>query len=572
MIHLAYNPNDLRYIFVWGDNISSNTPKQKREGRPSLEDFLNKIPSYMFLPSFSGVPRPEVFLNKFNKNGKTIYYCYAGLWKQIVDWCKMVGIDYVFETDENHFKYREMSMSLQEFTEYVDSWGLTFKPREYQYKAAWLILKYRISMSQLATRAGKTLIAYMVFRYMMEHGAHNVLMIVPNITLVKQGVKDMSEYKEYFKSETVWSRGELCESSNLTIGTFQSLVRKLDRKSKHYDPKFFKKFDVVCCDECHTVKCASIKTLLEQDCMKNVKLRFGFSGTIPSGNSIESFACQSLLGPVIQDIRSAELVDDGYLANVEVTQLKLEYPDNEHLLNAYIKFGEYLVGNTVKDENGKEMQLPKEQQDFTMKYVKKLPFAVQQVKQMYDPREYAQYLIDCCKSSGSNLLMLEQMIIHHSQRRIAVMDKVLEGITKNTIVFAHHTDYLKSLHEHFTERFPDKKVYIITGQTPQKKRDAILKSLNDDNNCILCASYACCGTGLTFKNLDYGIFAQSFKSKTINLQSIGRGMLKSDEKQTFYLYDIVDCLPTGRLEYQGKVKKKMYIDENYTVNTKLAEY
>ena len=109
----------------------------------------------------------------------------------------------------------------------------------------------------------------------------------------------------------------------------------------------------------------------------------------------------------------------------------------EQLNSIYIKFGEYLVGNTVKDENGKEIQLPKEQQDFTMKYVKKLPFAVQQVKQMYDPREYAQYLIDCCKSSGSNLLMLEQMIIHHSQRRIAVMDKVLEGITKNTIVFQY---------------------------------------------------------------------------------------------------------------------------------------
>lgn len=572
MIHIAYNKNDLRYIFLYGDNISANTYKQKKEKRPSLEDFLNKIPAYQFLPSYSGIPKPEVFLNKFKRGDKVIYYCYAGLWKQIVDWCNDNDIVCNFETEMNYFKYRDMPMSLEEFTDYVNSWGLSIEPRPYQYKAAWLILKYRISMSQLATRAGKTLIAYMVFRYMLEHGAHNILMIVPNTTLVKQGVKDMSEYKEFFHTETVWSKGELCESSNLTIGTFQSLIRKLDRKSLHYNPKFFNKFDVICCDECHTAKCKSIKTLLNQECMKNLKLRFGFSGTVPEGNSIESFTCQSLLGPLIQDIRSSELVNEGFLAKVNVTQLKLNYELNTALVNEYIRCGEYLVGNTVKDKDGKEIQLPKEQQDFTMKYVKKLPFAVENVKQMYEPTEYMGYLVDCCKASGSNLLMLEQMIVHHSKKRIAVMDKLLSELDKNTIVFAHHTEYLKSLYEHFKEKFPEKNVYIITGQTSQKGRDKILESLNDKDNCILCASYACCGTGLTFKNLHYGVFAQSFKSKTINLQSIGRGMLRTDDKSVFNLYDIVDCLPTGKLAEQGRVKYRLYLNEKYTVNVKDATY
>lgn len=579
MIHIAYNKNDLRYIFLYGDNISANTILQKKEKRPSLEDFLNKIPDFMFMPSYSGIPKPEVFLNKFRKGDKVIYYCYSGLWKQIVDWCKKMNIDYTFETDENYLKYREMPLNLEQFIDYVKSWGMSIEPREYQYKAAWLILKYRISMSQLATRAGKTLIAYMVFRYMLENGAKNILMIVPNTTLVKQGVKDMSEYKEFFKTETVWSKGELCESSNLTIGTFQSLVKKLDRKSKNYNPKFFEKFDVICCDECHTVKCASIKALLNQECMKQVKLRFGFSGTIPSGNSIESFTCQSLLGPVVQDIRSSELVDEGFLAKVNATQLKIEYPLTDPLLDEYIRCGEYLVGNTVKDKEGKEIQLPKEQQDMTMKYVKKLPFAVEKVKQSLisdnptrsSKEEYMNYLVDCCKASGSNLLMLEQMLVHRSKRRIAVLDKLIANLDKNTIIFAHHTDYLKKLHKHLEEKFTDKQVFIITGSVNVKKREAILKALNENDNCILCASYACCGTGLTFKNLYYGIFAQSFKSETINLQSIGRGMLKSDDKDTFYLYDLVDCLPTGKLEIQGRLKARMYKNEKYTVNIKQAE-
>lgn len=572
MIHIAYNSTDLRHIFLWGDNIKTNTVKEKKEKRASLEDFLNRIPQYMFLPSYSGIPKPEVFLNKFCKGDKVIYYCYTGLWKQIVDWCKENDIDYVWESDQTHLKYTDFDLSLEQFTNYVNNWNLTVIPREYQYKAAWLILKYRISMSQLATRAGKTLIAYMVFRYMLENGAHNILMIVPNTTLVKQGVNDMSEYHEFFKSETVWSKGEMCESANLTIGTFQSLIKKLDKKSKHYNPKFFQKFDVICCDECHTAKCKSIKTLLSLDSFKSLKLRFGFSGTVPIENTIESFACQSLLGPVIQDIRSSELVDDGFLAKVDVTQLYINYKLTSELIDEYIRCGEYLVGNTVKDKLGNELLLPKEKQDFTIKYIKKLPFAVEQVKQLYNKEEYMQYLIDCCKAKGSTLLMLEQMIVHHSKLRIAVMDKLLTTINKNTIVFAHHTEYLKSLYEHFSTTFPEKNVYIITGQTSQKKRDKILSELNENTNCILCASYACCGTGLTFKNLYCGIFAQSFKSKTINLQSIGRGMLKTGEKDTFYLYDLVDCLPSKRLEVQGKIKNKLYHNEKYNVKTAVYNF
>lgn len=571
MIHIAYNNKDLRYIFLWGDNLSANTSAQKKQGRPSLEDFLNKIPSYMFLPSYSGIPKPEVFLNKFKKGDKIIYFCFAGLWKQIVDWCKQNDVPYQFETDIDFFKYTDVKISLPEFEQYVNSWNLSLQPRDYQIKAAWLILKYRCSMSQLATRAGKTLIAYMVFRYMLEHGSHNIIMIVPNTTLVKQGVSDMEEYQEFFKSETVWSKGELCESSNLTIGTFQSLIKKLDRKSKRYDPKFFNKFDVICCDECHTAKCKSIKELLSQECMKTVKLRFGFSGTVPLDNTIESFTCQSLLGPKIQDIRSSELVNEGFLAKVHVNQVYLRYEDNEELTKSYIRLGEYLCGNVVKDKDGKEQQLPKEQQDFTMKYVKKLPFAIERIKDIYSPNEYRDYLIDMCKANGSNLLMLEQMIIHHSKIRVQLLDCILSTLNKNTIVFAHHTDYLKYLHKHFEERFPDKKVFVITGSTSVKQRSAILQALNDNDNCILCASYACCGTGLTFKNLNYGIFAQSFKSKTINLQSIGRGMLKSDGKSEFVLYDIIDCLPTKRLESQGKTKYRMYLQEKYTVSTKEAD-
>ena len=83
MISIKYNTQDKRYIFLMGE------PKEMME----LEKYLNKIPQYMFLPSFRGIPKPEVFLNKFKKNDKVIYYCHHGLWKCVTDWCKENNIE-----------------------------------------------------------------------------------------------------------------------------------------------------------------------------------------------------------------------------------------------------------------------------------------------------------------------------------------------------------------------------------------------------------------------------------------------------------------------------------------------
>ena len=555
MIKCIYKPTDLRYIFM-----QSDSPNQ--EELIKLESYLNKIPQYMFLPSFAGVPKPEVFLNKFkSKTGNIIYWCHSGLADTILTWCKENNIQ-ITGIDDN-LKYRNVPETLDEFIKYVDLWQMSITPRTYQYKAAYEILKNRQSLSQLATRAGKTLIAYIVFRYMLEHGAKKILMIVPSIQLVKQGVADFSEYAEFFKTETVWAKGEYCESANLTIGTFQSLVMRADPKSKKYNPKFFKDYDVICCDEAHKLVCKSINTILSQEFVKNSKLKFGFTGTLPEEGTIESFACHSLMGWTIQDISAMELVDEGFLAKPDITQIRIKYDESKPLAAAYIKCGEYLNSND-KVVDGKKIQLPKEQREFTMQYEKTLPYALEQMKQLYTDEEYKLYLIDLCKAKGSNLLMLEQMLVHRSKKRLKIIDDLLLTMDKNCIVFAHHTEYLKFLKKHFEEKFPDKKVRIIEGTATLKKRQKIIDEMNKTDGVILCASYGCCSTGITFKNVDFCILAQSFKSEIINMQSIGRCMLKTDEKDTFYMYDLVDVFPTKKIYSQGLAKIRTYEREGFT--------
>lgn len=400
---------------------------------------------------------------------------------------------------------------------------------------------------------------------MLENGANKILMIVPSIHLVKQGVEDFKQYKEFFQTETVWAQGESCSCANLTIGTYQSLVQKADKKSKKYNPKFFNGYDVVCVDEAHHLVAKSINTILGLDFMKFVKLRFGFTGTLPQAHSIEAFSCHALMGPKIQNVTTMELVNRGFLAKPIINQIRIEYEDNEDLLNDYIKCGEYL-NSSYKEEDGKRIMLPKEERDFTIQHVKELPFVLKQLKDQYTKEEYRDYLIDLCKAKGSNLLMLEQMIVHRSQRRLEVMDQIILNNPGNCIVFAHHTEYLKILKKHFEMIFPDRPIYIITGSENLKKRLKVIENMLTDTNAILCASYGCCSTGITFKNVDYGIFAQSFKSEIIVLQSIGRGLLKTETKDSFPLYDIIDVLPSKRLMMQGIAKIKTYKEREFEYN------
>ena len=150
MIKIAYKPADRRYIFMQSDSPNQSELKE-------LENYLNRIPQYMFLPSFRGIPSPVCFLNKFrSKDGKIIYWCHSGLWKTVYDWCKTNNIK--IEGIDDHFKYTDFNLTLEAFQEYVKGWNLSLEPYDYQVKAAWLILKYRQSLSELATRAGKTLV------------------------------------------------------------------------------------------------------------------------------------------------------------------------------------------------------------------------------------------------------------------------------------------------------------------------------------------------------------------------------------------------------------------------------
>ena len=609
MIHFIFSEADTRYLFLKFDNPSDEISLKK------LKEHINLIDPICYLPTYKGIPFTQDFLYSYvQPSGQTVYYCAIGLWQEIYKFFKKNNIEFDGLLDNISFFKRDIKHTFEEFVSIVDSWGLKYKPRPYQYEAAYKILQWKQSVSGLATRAGKTLIAYIIFRYCIEYlNVKKILMIVPSIQLVTQGYNDFKEYAEFFNTECVWGGGKLVESSNLTIGTFQSLIKFLDKKSTKYNPNFFNGFDVVFVDETHRASANQIKTIISQPFMKEVKISFGMTGTIPKEKTIEYYCLKSLLGATIQEIKPKFLMDEGYISKIQIHQVRLEYKNLKKQLDTFIECAEYGLSEFCYEQkidkrgNTKKQKIKRQNPQFQLQYVKTLPPGIEDLKSrlffqtgMTTPIEsidtqkeldkivkkfnlknradalFVQFQINYStvlkniikESTSTNLLVVERMMSHFMTERIDFLcEQILPKCDKNTLILAHHTEYIRYITDIIRKRFPNKHIDTITGAVSPKKREEIKQMLKDNNDCILIASYGTLSTGITLANLCFGVLFESFKSNVINMQSIGRGLGLSSMKDEFILYDIIDCFDkqyiSNKIYLQGLAKCKKYNEEHY---------
>ena len=93
-----------------------------------------------------------------------------------------------------------------------------------------------------------------------------------------------------------------------------------------------------------------------------------------------------------------------------------------------------------------------------------------------------------------------------------------------------------------TKQLGNRKVFFVHGGVDADEREEIRKIMEVENDAIVVASYGTFSTGINIRNLHNIIFASPSKSRIRNLQSIGRGLRKSESKDKASLYDIADDL------------------------------
>lgn len=327
----------------------------------------------------------------------------SGLWKEVVDICK----EYGFKLSMNGVtRLFNRDVTEEDFYKWVDAFfsDSELKPRDYQMEAAYKIIKYRRCLAELATSAGKTLISYMTIAFLMDQlEKKRILFIVPNVSLVVQASGDFEEYnmsKLPLRIQQIYAGAKIRKSSNIVIGTYQSLVKK--------DAEYFEQFDVVMVDETHKAKSVSIQKIMDH-CW-HCDYRFGLSGTIPKPGTVNRLGLMSAMGPLVIQVKAHKLQKEGHISNCKVIQLIMDYATDEqkeafaHLsLNRFDRSRLFDLEKNFINESEKRLnfvtQVVKKSQSNSLVLFHKIDYGEKLYKKLKEITNHKVYYVDGTISS-----------------------------------------------------------------------------------------------------------------------------------------------------------------------------
>jgi superfamily II DNA or RNA helicase len=185
-----------------------------------------------------------------------------------------------------------------------------------------------------------------------------------------------------------------------------------------------------------------------------------------------------LFGPISKVATSRELMDKGYLAELDIKCIVLSHSAAD--------------SKKVKD----------------MTYQEEIEF-------LFTMEKRNEFIVDLVDKMKGNVLVLCQYVDKHA---IPLHDMMRQKIP------------------------PHRNVYLIIGKVDPEEREKIRKILETETDAVLVASIKSFATGSNVKNIRHVIFTAPTKSMVTTLQSIGRAIRKSPTKTKATLHDIADNL------------------------------
>jgi superfamily II DNA or RNA helicase len=232
--------------------------------------------------------------------------------------------DYIF--DDSQYEKTADGCTLDEVTEFVKSLNIASKGtpleiRDYQIEAIHKAINDGRRLLLSPTGSGKSYIIYCLIRWHELRGRRQ-LILVPTTSLVEQMYSDFQDYS----SINNWKTSEHChriygghEKSNeydVIISTWQSIY-KLPKQ-------FFADFKAVYGDEAHLFKAKSLTGILNK--MPDTPYRIGTTGTL-DGTQTHKLVLEGMFGPVYKVTTTKKLITSKTLADLQIYNLVLDYPD-----------------------------------------------------------------------------------------------------------------------------------------------------------------------------------------------------------------------------------------------------
>lgn len=460
----------------------------------------------------------------------------VGLWVYLIKVCRDCNIS-VDMSPKMAAYINQFQLDFDSFKKYVDDIfdgamtdkGKPFRPYNYQVKAAYMLLKYKKCCGELSTSAGKTLISFIIFKYLIDVcKVCKILYIVPNINLATQSAEKYELYESWLKKHNHnWEIGiltgklnkkqrEKVYSCNILFATFQSLCKK--------PSDFFNDYNACINDECHHSSSKSIKNILIK--CKNLQYSIGVTGTFPKEATYESLIIQSFIGPVIYKFTADELIN--------------------------------------KEKRGTPIYVTFQFLDWATRNEKQTLWLLRNNKNTEDI------------GIGAKLLKQEQDVVNNSYTRVKYIAELAIKTKRNTLIlFGQVKDgYGKKLYDYIKD-YSDKNVYYVDGNTPPANREWIQEQMENDitGRTVIVGSINTFGEGIDIANLWCIFLVNTTKSERIVRQMCGRGIRLYEGKDKVVLIDFVDDLRyTENGKYYDnymwkhyKERKKIYIEQNFPV-------
>jgi len=426
--------------------------------------FSFRVPGYQFVPAYKN-RMWDGYIRLYNLQTETIYH---GLVPYIQKFCEERS--YTLNIDDKINLTEEFSVV--EAEKFISTLNLPFEVRDYQLKSFINAIRNKRMLLLSPTASGKSLIIYLIIRYLQESDFKRGLLIVPTISLVAQMYKDFESYG-YDSLENCHSihAGKDKQSNKfLFISTWQS-VYKMPKE-------YFEQFDFVIGDEAHSFKAKSLTTIMTSS--DKASYRIGTTGTL-DGTQTHRLVLEGLFGPVYQSVTTSELIEQDHLASFKIKCLVLKYSDEickEAKKWDYQTEIDYIVSNPKRNQ-----------------FIKNLVLSLE-----------------------GNTLVLFNLVDKHGRQ----------------------------LHDLIQQEAKKRHVFFVFGGTDIEVRESVREITEKENNAIIVASYGTFSTGINIRNLHNIVFASPSKSRIRNLQSIGRGLRKGENKSEAVLLDIADDFRNGK--------------------------
>lgn len=180
-------------------------------------------------------------------------------------------------------------------------------------------------------------------------------------------------------------------------------------------------------------------------------------------------------------------------------------------------------------------------------------YKVTTTKELMDSDDLAQLNIDIlilkykeeyCKQIVKEKYQQElDFIVRYEPRNNFISNLALDQKGNTLILFNYVDKHGKPLHSLLQKKMPDnRKLFYVSGETDVDTRESVREITEKEKDAIIVASIGTFSTGINIRNLHNIIFASPSKSQIRVLQSIGRGLRKSEDGTDTKIYDIADDL------------------------------